>query len=257
MITEEFLNPESIVVVGGSDDFQKPGGKVLKNLKDTGYPGKLYVVNPKADNIQGLPSYRRVEDVPQADVAILAIPAAYCLQTVEVLCSAKHTKGIIIFSAGFSEESPEGAQIEKKIRQVADQYHATLIGPNCVGYMNEHYAGVFTSPIPRFVPDSIDLISGSGATALFIIDAAVQLGIPFANVFSVGNSAQIGVEEVLEFLDQSYVPGQSAPVKLIYAESIKKPLKLWKHAASLYRKGARIAAIKAGSSEAGSRAASS
>jgi len=136
MITEEFLNPESIVVVGGSDDFQKPGGKVLKNLKDTGYPGKLYVVNPKADNIQGLPSYRRVEDVPQADVAILAIPAAYCLQTVEVLCSAKHTKGIIIFSAGFSEESPEGAQIEKKIRQVADQYHATLIGPNCVGYMN-------------------------------------------------------------------------------------------------------------------------
>ena len=257
MITEEFLNPESIVVVGGSDDFQKPGGKVLKNLKDTGYPGKLYVVNPKADNIQGLTSYRRVEDVPRADVAILAIPAAFCLHTVEVLCSAKHTKGIIIFSAGFSEESHEGAQIEKKIRQVADQYRATLIGPNCVGYMNEHYAGVFTSPIPRFVPDSIDLISGSGATALFIIDAAVQLGIPFANVFSVGNSAQIGVEEVLEYMDQSYVPGQSAPVKLIYAESIKKPLKLWKHAASLYRKGARIAAIKAGSSEAGSRAASS
>lgn len=85
----------------------------------------------------------------------------------------------------------------------------------------------------------------------------MQLGIPFANVFSVGNSAQIGVEEVLEYMDQSYVPGQSAPVKLIYAESIKKPLKLWKHAASLYRKGARIAAIKAGSSEAGSRAASS
>lgn len=65
MITKEFLNPESIVVVGGSDDFQKPGGKVLKNLKDTGYPGKLYVVNPKADNIQGLTSYRRVEDVPR------------------------------------------------------------------------------------------------------------------------------------------------------------------------------------------------
>lgn len=257
MITKEFLNPESIVVVGGSDDFQKPGGKVLKNLKDTGYPGRLYVVNPKADNIQELPSYRRVEDVPRADVAILAIPATYCLHTVEVLCSEKNTKGIIIFSAGFSEESPEGAEIEKKIRLVADRYGATLIGPNCVGYMNEHYTGVFTTPIPRFVPDSIDLISGSGATALFIIDAAVQLGIPFANVFSVGNSAQIGVEEVLEFLDQSYVHGKSAPVKLIYAESIKKPLKLWKHAASLYSKGARIAAIKAGSSEAGSRAASS
>ncbi|HQI31038.1 MAG TPA: acetate--CoA ligase family protein, partial [Bacteroidales bacterium] len=155
------------------------------------------------------------------------------------------------------EESHEGAVLEKKIRDVADKHGATLIGPNCVGYMNEHYAGVFTSPIPRFVPDSIDLISGSGATALFIIDAAVQLGIPFANVFSVGNSAQTGLEEALEYLDQSYVHGKSAPVKLIYAETIKNPLKLWKHAASLYRKGARIAAVKAGSSEAGSRAASS
>lgn len=235
----------------------KPGGKVIKNLIDTRYPGKLYAVNPKADSVQDLPCFHTVEEVPGAEVAILAIPAAYCLQAVETLCSTKGTKGIIIFSAGFSEESPEGAALEKKIRTVADQYNATLIGPNCVGYMNEHYAGVFTSPIPHFVPDSIDLISGSGATALFIIDAAVQLGIPFANVFSVGNSAQTGMEEVLEYMDQSYVHGKSAPVKLIYAESIKNPLKLWKHAASLYRKGARIAAVKAGSSEAGSRAASS
>ncbi|HPW78738.1 MAG: CoA binding domain protein [Bacteroidetes bacterium ADurb.Bin037] len=257
MITKEFLNPKSIVVVGGSDNIHKPGGKVLKNLIDTKYPGNIYVVNPKADTIQGLPCYRRVEDIPQSDVAILAIPAAFCLNAVEILCSTKNTKGIIIFSAGFSEESKEGAVLEKQIRDVVDKYQATLMGPNCVGYMNGNYAGVFTSPIPKFIPDSIDLISGSGATALFIIDAAVQLGIPFANVFSVGNSAQTGIEEVLEYLDQSYVHGKSAPVKLIYAESIKDPIKLWKHAASLYRKGARIAAVKAGASEAGSRAASS
>jgi len=257
MITKEFLNPKSIVVVGGSNDLHKPGGKVIKNLKDTRYPGDIYIVNPKADTIQELTSYHTVEEIPGAEVAILAIPAALCLHAVETLCSTKGTKGVIIFSAGFSEESHEGAVLEKKIRDVADKHGATLIGPNCVGYMNEHYAGVFTSPIPRFVPDSIDLISGSGATALFIIDAAVQLGIPFANVFSVGNSAQTGLEEALEYLDQSYVHGKSAPVKLIYAETIKNPLKLWKHAASLYRKGARIAAVKAGSSEAGSRAASS
>lgn len=257
MITKELLSPKSIVVVGGSNDLHKPGGKVIKNLIDTRFPGKLYVVNPKADTIQDLPCYHTVEEIPGAEVAILAIPAAFCPQTVESLCSTKGTKGIIIFSAGFSEESPEGAALEKKIRDTADKYGATLIGPNCVGYMNENYAGVFTSPIPHFVPDSIDLISGSGATALFIIDAAVQLGIPFANVFSVGNSAQTGLEEVLEYLDESYVHGKSAPVKLIYAESIKNPLKLWKHASSLYRKGARIAAVKAGSSEAGSRAASS
>ncbi|HBG53217.1 MAG TPA: CoA ligase, partial [Rikenellaceae bacterium] len=150
MITKELLNPKSIVVVGGSNDLHKPGGKVIKNLIDTRYPGKLYAVNPKADSVQDLPCFHTVEEVPGAEVAILAIPAAYCLQAVETLCSTKGTKGIIIFSAGFSEESPEGAALEKKIRTVADQYNATLIGPNCVGYMNEHYAGVFTSPIPHF-----------------------------------------------------------------------------------------------------------
>jgi acyl-CoA synthetase (NDP forming) len=189
MVTKEFLNPKSIVVVGGSDDIHKPGGKVLKNLKDTHYPGDLYVINPKADTIQGLPCFRHVEDLPPVDVAILAIPAGLCLHNVKVLCAEKSAKGIIIFSAGFSEESEAGAVLEKEIRRVADTYGTTLIGPNCVGYMNEHYAGVFTTPIPRFVTDSVDLISGSGATALFIIDAAVQLGIPFASVFSVGNSA--------------------------------------------------------------------
>ena len=136
MITKEFLKPQSIVVVGGSEDVQKPGGKVLKNLKDTRYPGKIYVVNPKANTIQGIPCFRSVEDIPRADVAILAIPAGLCLSAVETLCSRKGTKGIIIFSAGFSEESEAGAAIENKIRETADTYGATLIGPNCVGYMN-------------------------------------------------------------------------------------------------------------------------
>ena len=257
MITKEFLNPQSIAIIGGSEDIQKPGGKVLKNLLDTKYSGNLYVVNPRANTVQGVPCYHKVEDLPEVDVAVLAIPAGLCLHAVNVLCAEKSAKGIIIFSAGFSEESPEGAKLEEEIRRVVDTYGATLIGPNCVGYMNENYTGVFTSPIPQFVPLSIDLISGSGATAIFIIDAAIQLGIPFAHVFSVGNSAQIGVEEALAHLDENYIHGESAPVKLIYAETIKNPDKLYKHAVSLYNKGARIASIKAGSSEEGSRAASS
>ena len=257
MITNEFLKPRSIVVVGGSEDIHKPGGKVLKNLIDNGFKGKLYVVNPKAETIQGQPAFHRVEDLPQVDVAILAIPPAMCPAAVECLCQTKETKGIIVFSAGFSEEDREGAEREAQMRDTADRYGATLIGPNCVGYMSQHYAGVFTTPVPKFIPESIDLISGSGSTALFIIDAAVQLGIPFASMYSVGNSAQVGVEEVLQFLDETYIHGKSAPVKLLYIESIKKPLKLCKHASSLRRKGAFVAAVKAGYSEAGSRAATS
>lgn len=257
MITKEFLNPKSIVVVGGSDNTHKPGGKALYNLLETNYKGMLYVVNPKADQVQGVKSFKQVEDLPQVDVAILAIPAHLCPHAVECLCKTKETKGVIIFSAGFSEESKEGALLEAQLRDTANQYGATLIGPNCVGYMNNNYTGVFTRPIPKFVPNSIDLISGSGATALFIIDAAVQLGLPFANVFSVGNSAQIGVEDVLKYLDENYIPGKSAPVKLLYIESIKNPQMMLKHASSLRRKGAYIAAVKSGYSAAGSRAASS
>ena len=82
-------------------------------------------------------------------------------------------------------------------------------------------------------------------------------GLNFSSVFSVGNSAQTGVEEVLEYWDNTYDPGKSSPVKLVYVESIQNPDKLLHHASSLIRKGCRIAAIKAGTTEAGSRAASS
>ncbi|MCL2728092.1 MAG: acetate--CoA ligase family protein [Bacteroidales bacterium] len=257
MITPQLINPQSIVVVGGSEDIQKPGGRALKNLIDYAYKGKLYVVNPKADTIQGIFCHRRVEDLPQTDLAIISLPAALCPSTVETLCTQKETKAFIIFSAGFHEESEEGARLEAQIVESVNRAGASLIGPNCIGVMNQYYTGVFTLPVPPFSPTGVDLISGSGATALFIVDAAMRNGISFSNVFSVGNSAQMGVEEVLRELDLQYIEGESAPVKLLYIESINKPDLLLKHAASLIRKGVRIAAIKAGYSEAGSRAASS
>ena len=101
------------------------------------------------------------------------------------------------------------------------------------------------------------LSNPSGSTALFIMDAGMQKGVKFSSVFSVGNSAQLGVEEVLEYWDESFDPETSSRIKLMYVESIDKPEKLLKHASSLIRKGCRIAAIKSGGSAAGSRAASS
>lgn len=257
MMTKELFNPKSIVVVGGSNDTTKPGGNALKNLLDTGYKGDLYVVNPKNDNILGQKTFKSVEDLPHVDCAILAIPAKLCPGTVEVLCGQKGCKAVIIFSAGFHEDGPEGAEYERQLVEIVNKNGASLIGPNCIGVATPHYAGVFTHPTENFSPDGIDIISGSGATVVFIMEAAVQAGIKFAHVFSVGNSAQIGVEDVLAYFDEHYEPGVSSPVKLLYIESINDPQKLLKHARSLISKGARIAAIKAGWSEAGSRAASS
>ncbi|MDR2907101.1 MAG: acetate--CoA ligase family protein [Bacteroidales bacterium] len=257
MITKELLNPKSIAVIGASNDVSKPGGKILKNILDGKFRGELYVVNPKEAQIQGVSCTSKVEDLPQTDLAVLAIAAKYCPQTVEVLTKQKGTKGIIILSAGFSEESHEGKILEDQIVKMCNDAGCSLIGPNCVGMMNHNHHSIFTLPIPRLDPKGCDLISGSGATIVFILESGIANGLTFANVFSVGNSAQLGVEEILENLDESYDPATSAPVKLLYIETINKPEKLLKAAQSLIKKGCRIAAVKSGSSDAGSRAASS
>lgn len=257
MITSQLISPKSIVVVGGSDDSTKPGGNALRNLIETGYKGDLYVVNPKTPDVQGQPTFRSVEELPMVDCAILAIPASLCPQAVEVLCRDKGCRAVIIFSAGFHEEGPKGAQLEREIVESVNKYGASLIGPNCIGVITNNYAGVFTKPVSNLSPNGVDIISGSGATVVFIMETAQKHGVNFSHVFSVGNSAQIGVEDVLKYLDETYEPGVSSPVKLLYIESINNPQMLLKHASSLIRKGAHIAAIKAGYSEAGIRAASS
>lgn len=257
MINQQLIHPKSIVVIGGSNDVMKPGGKVLKNLIDNGFDGKLYVTNPKETTIQGIKCFQTLNELPDCDLAILAIAAKYCPDTVDFLANNRKTRAFIILSAGFHEESEEGALLEQKIVDTINSVNGCLIGPNCIGVMNHHHTSVFTTPIPKLDPKGVDFISGSGATAVFIMESGMPNGLSFSSVYSVGNSAQMGVEEVLQYLDESFDPETSSKVKLLYIESIDKPDLLLKHAASLIRKGCRIAAIKSGSSSAGSRAASS
>jgi acetyltransferase len=257
MITKELIAPKSIVVIGASNNISKPGGKLLKNLIDNNFKGELWVVNPTSDSVQGIRSFASVNDLPPVEMAVLAIPASACLQAVEVLATQKGTKGFIIISAGFSEESEEGRILEQQIVKIIEDNNGSLIGPNCIGIITYGHTSVFTTPIPKLVQMSCDLVSSSGATAVFIMESGIPKGLHFASVFSVGNAAQNGVEEVLEFMDEVFNPETSTRVKLLYIESIKNPDKLLKHASSLIRKGCKIAAIKAGSSQAGSRAAAS
>ena len=257
MINNKLIDPQSIVVVGGSNEIAKPGGKVLRNLLDVNYKGKLYVVNPKLSEVQGVKAYSSVEELPECDCAIIAIAAKYCLHAVEVLATQKKTGGFIILSAGFSEEDANGAKLENDIVDVINKTGGSLIGPNCIGFMNVNYPGVFITPIPKLSPDGADFISGSGSTALFIMETGIAAGMSFNSIVSVGNSRQIGVEEMLEYLDVTYEEGKSSKIKLLYIESIKNPQKMLIHARSLISKGCKIAAIKSGSSAAGSRAATS
>jgi acetyltransferase len=257
MINKALINPESIVIIGGSDNITSPGGRVLKNLIDTKYKGALYVVNPKQKKVQGIKSYTDINNLPNVDLAIIAIAAKYTKETVEILTKHKKTKAFIIYAAGFSEKDAAGAKLEKDIVKTITDAGACLLGPNNIGLINTNYAGVFTTPIPKLDTKGVNLISGSGATAVFIMEAAKTTGLSFNSVFTVGNSAQIGVEDVLAYFDETSNKKSDAKVILLYIESINKPKKLLKHALSLAKKGYQLAAIKAGSSDAGSRAATS
>ena len=257
MINEQLLNPRSIVVVGGSNNVHKPGGSIVRNLLSGEYHGELHVVNPKEDLIQGIKAFHDVKDIPQTDLAILVVAARFCPDYVDYLATEKGVRAFIIISAGFGEETAEGAALEQRILDTCEKYRAALIGPNCIGLLNRNHHSVFTLPIPNLNPMGADFISGSGATAVFILESAVIKGLQFNSVWSIGNGKQIGIEDVLQYMDEHFNPDTDSKVKLLYVENISNPDKLLFHASSLIRKGCRIAAIKAGSSESGSRAASS
>ena len=257
MINQQLLDPKSIVVIGGSNNVHKPGGAVVRNLLSGGYSGTLRIVNPKEDEVQGIKAFHDARELPPTELAILVVAAKYCPEYVELLAKEKQTRAFIIISAGFSEETKAGAELEQKILDTCQKYGAALIGPNCIGLLNRNHHSVFTKPIPKLNANGVDFVSGSGATAVFILESAVIKGLQFNSVWSIGNGKQIGIEDVLQYMDENFNPETDSKVKLLYVENISNPDKLLYHASSLIKKGCRIAAIKAGSSESGSRAASS
>ena len=257
MINRELLDPQSIVIVGGSNNQHKPGGAIVRNLLMGGYKGTLRIVNPKEDAVQGIKVFHDIKELPPTELAILVIPAKFCPDTAELLARDKGVRAFIIISAGFGEETKAGAALEQRILDTCEQYGAALIGPNCIGLMNRQHHSVFTQPIPKLDAKGVDFISGSGATAVFILESAVIKGLQFNSVWSIGNGKQIGIEDVLQYMDDHFDPEKDSLVKLLYIENISDPDKLLYHASNLIKKGCRIAAIKAGASESGSRAASS
>lgn len=229
----------------------------MRNIINGGYKGVLRIVNPKEDEVQGVKAFHDISELPPTDLAILVIPSHMCPETVDRLAEDKGVKAFIIISAGFGEETKEGAKLEQHILDTCERHGAALIGPNCIGLLNSWHHSVFTKPIPTLHEKGVDFISGSGATAVFILESAVTKGLPFNSVWSIGNGKQIGIEDVLQYMDENFDSEKDSHVKLLYIENVSNPDKLLFHASSLIRKGCRIAAIKAGSSESGSRAASS
>ena len=250
------FDPDSIALIGASNEVIKPGGRLFRTIQEHHYDGALWPVNPKGGQVMGVPAYPSVAALPAApDLAIVAIPAGLVLPALQELAD-KGTKAAIVLTSGFGEKDEQGRAAEQAMLHIARGCGMTLIGPNCSGFLTRRYKGKFAGMVPQLPGRAVDFISGSGATVDYVMEQAVRRGLSFDNVVNLGNSIMVGVEDLLAMYDAHY-DGQGARVLLLYMESIRKPRLLLRHARSLTAKGCAIVGIKSGVTAAGERAAAS
>lgn len=247
------LTPQSIAIIGASAQPGKVGHDVLKNLKDQGYAGKLFPVNPKGGEILGITAYVDIAALPEApDLAIVITPAA-TVAGILLECATKGTKNIVVISAGFKETgTDEGKAREAELATIAREHGLTLIGPNCLGILRPQVKmnASFAKDLPP--AGGIALVSQSGAFAVALLDAAAQLKLGFSAVVSVGNKTVTDECDLIELLAQD----PETTVIGLYLENINDGRRFREVAK---RVGAikPIVLIKAGVSSFGARAASS
>jgi acyl-CoA synthetase (NDP forming) len=253
---QRLFHPKSIAVIGASNDHLKPGGRVTKNIKDNNYAGELWAVNPKTPDVLGLPTFKTIGELPGIpELAIIAIPARFVLPTLQELAD-KGVTAVIVMTAGFGEKDEAGKAMEQEMLVMAEKFGIALVGPNCSGFLTPTYKGKFAGIIPTIPGGAVDFISGSGATVDYVMEHASTRGLSFGTVINLGNSIQLGVEDLLEMYDQNY-NRENNHILMLYMEAIKKPGKLLRHARSLVNKGCALVGIKSGATAAGQRAAES
>jgi acetyl-CoA synthetase (ADP-forming)/acetyltransferase len=248
---DKILMPESVAVIGASTDPFKWGYMLLNAVKQSGFKGDLYPINPKADEIQGLKCYASVRDVPgDVDMALVVVPARFVPSVFEDM-KAKGVKGAVVITSGFSETGDEGRQM---IRQILDTAEGStrFIGPNCMGVTSSK-ARLSALMIP-FLHESGDVafISQSGGYGLQLYLRASAMGVGIGKFISSGNESDLKGWNYLEYF------GQDPDTKIItmYIEGLKDGRK-WYEAAKEVTPSKPIVAIKVGVTEAGSKAAAS
>lgn len=247
---ELLFKPRSVAVIGASRDPNKVGHAILKNIIESGYKGRVYPVNPKADSVLGLTAYKSVLDIPdEVDLAVIVIPAQNVLDVMEE-CGRKGVKFAIVISAGFKEIGGEGVEREKKLVEIARKYGIRVVGPNCLGIIDMHTPINATfGPQPQR-KGGIAFISQSGALLTAILDWSSKVGIGFSNIVSLGNKADLNEIDFVEYLGEN----PETKVILLYLESISDGRRFIQVASAVSRKKP-IVLLKGGVTEAGARAA--
>ena len=249
---EPFFNPQSVAVVGASRDPSKLGYAVLANLQDAGFPGPLYPINPKADEILGLKAYSSVLDIPDAvDLAVVVIPYRFVPAALEE-CGKKEIPAVVVITAGFREAGREGLARERELIETARKYNIRLIGPNCLGVIDTATPlnATFAAGMPPAGP--MAFMSQSGALGTAVLDMAMAGRIGFSKFASLGNKADVSEIDLLE----AWGGDPDSRVILIYVEGLPDGQRFIDVARKITRQKP-VVAIKSGVTASGSRAVSS
>lgn len=249
---DKIFKPDSVAVIGASNSVGKVGYIIVNNIISDGFEGKIYPINPKSDEIQGLKAYKNIQDVPEkVDLAIISIPAPFVNQAIEE-CGEAGVGNIVVITAGFKEIGEEGAKLEAKMTELANKYDMNLIGPNSLGTTDSHTP--LNSSFSQMMPPkgNMAFISQSGAMMVAIIDWSVTSGIGFSKVISLGNKAGVSDIDLMKYLAED----DETAVIICYLESISDDDDFIN---SMRETAAKkpIIILKSGSSSAGAAAASS
>ena len=246
------FNPASIAVIGASREPNKIGHVIVKNFVDGGFAGKVYPINPSADEILGLKAYPSVMAVPgKIDSAVIAVPEAFVAGVLEE-CGKKGIRGVVLITGGFSEVGK--VKEEKEIATIANRYGIALIGPNCMGVLtpasrvDSVFLPIYKLGRPRV--GGISFISQSGAVGGCIVDLAARAGIGMSKFVSYGNAAVIDETDLLQYLAND----ESTEIIVVYLEGIRNGRKFLEAAREITKKKP-VVVLKAGRSAQGAAAA--
>jgi acetyltransferase len=243
------FTPKSVAVIGASTSPEKLGFQILKNIRDAGFKGPIYPVNPKATSILDLrcfPSIAQVEGTPE--LAVIIVPAGTVPATLAA-CGAKGVKGAIVISGGFSESGPEGESLQRQALEVAREHKIRMVGPNCQG-VNNPYHGLCASWPLLTMKGAIAVVSQSGTVAAALMDWATQEGIGVSALVSMGNRADVDEADLIEYFDGD---AQTRAIAL-YIEGVKDGPRFL---AAARRATKPIVVLKPGRTEKGRQAAES
>lgn len=247
-----FFKAKGVAVLGASTNPKKLSYGIVKNLLSYGYEGKVYPVNPNADEILGLKVYPSITEVPDpVELAVVVLPVTMIMETMTAV-GERGIKAAVVITGGFKELGAEGAKIEKDLKALTDSYGMRIVGPNCVGTM-DMYSGL-NSTFIKGMPDAgpIAFVSQSGALGGGVVDLVLDSHIGFSHFASLGNQMDVNETDMIEYF------GDDPNVKVIavYTEGLTDGQRFIDVSRKVSRKKP-IVFLKAGKNEAGAKAVSS